>query len=96
MSKLVMVDCLSQFRIRYCVEVEENIDHALDHVVMYEQDPDILQEFSQHHIGCHIVSHREISKEEYIKMFDEDNDYLKNWEEEKKLKFINKIGETDD
>jgi hypothetical protein len=96
MKKLVMVDCLSQFRIRYCVEVEDNIDDALDHVTMYENDPDILQEFSQYHIGCPIVSHKEISEEEYIRMFDEDNDYLKNWPKEKKLKFINRVGESND
>ena len=37
------------------------------------------------------ISHREISKEEYMTLFDKDNDYLKSWKEEKKLTFINKI-----
>lgn len=96
MKKLVMVDCISQFRMRYCVEVEDDIDHALDDVTMYEHDPDKLKEFSQHHIGTNIISHREIDKEEYLRMFDEDNDYLKNWDEEQKLKFINRVGELND
>lgn len=96
MKKLVMVDCISQFRMRYCVEVEDDIDHALDDVTMYEHDPDKLEEFSQHHIGTNIISHREIDKEEYLRMFDEDNDYLKNWDEEQKLKFINRVGELND
>ena len=91
MKKLVMVDCISQFRMRYCVEVEDDIDHALDDVTLYEHDPDKLKEFSQLHIGNHIISHREIDKEEYLRMFDEDNDYLKNWDEEQKLQYINKI-----
>jgi hypothetical protein len=91
MKKLVMVDVLSQFRIRYCVEVEDDIDHALDEVIMRESDND-FKEFSQEHLNPTIfVSHREISKEEYLRMFDEDNDYLASWPEEKKLGFINKI-----
>jgi len=92
MKKLVMVDCLSQFRIRYCVEVEDDVDHALDEVIM-EYDSTKFHEFSQEHLlpSPIFISHREISKEEYLRMFDEDNDYLKSWTEEQKLKFINKI-----
>ena len=91
MKKLVMVDCLSQFRIRYCVEVEDDIEHAFDEIVMRESDTD-FNEFSQKHLQPLIfVSHKEISKDEYLRMFDEDNDYLKGWTEEQKLKFINTI-----
>ena len=95
MKKLVMVDCLSQFRIRYCVEVEDDIDHALDEVVM-EYSNFEFHEFSQEHLSPSpvFISHREISKDEYLKMFDQDNDYLKSWPEEKKLGFINKINYT--
>lgn len=90
MKKLVMVDCMSQFRIRYVVEVEDNIDHALDEVIMQEGKEDFV-EFSQEYMGIMPISHREISREEYLKVFDKDNDYLKDWPEEKKLGFINKI-----
>ena len=92
MKKLVMVDCLSQFRIRYCVEVEDDIDHALDEIICNYEELE-FQEFSQEHLRPSpiFISHREISKEEYLKMFDEDNGYLKSWTEEQKLKFINKI-----
>jgi hypothetical protein len=92
MKKLVMVDCLSQFRIRYCVEVEDDIEHALDEVVM-EYDDTEFHEFSQEHLRPSpiILSYREINKEEYLRMFDEDNGYLKDWSEEQKLNFINKI-----
>jgi len=87
-----MVDCISQFRIRYCVEVEDDIDHALDEIIMNYDDLD-FKEFSQEHLlpSPIITSTREISKEEYLRMFDEDNNYLKSWTEEQKLKFINKI-----
>ena len=90
MKKLVMVDCISQFRIRFAVEVEDNIDHALDEVIMKENDQ-YFHEFSQEHLGMMPISHREINKEEYLKMFDQDNDYLKSWTEEQKLNFINTI-----
>ena len=92
MKKLVMVDCLSQFRIRYCVEVEDDIDHALDEILM-ESDSLQFHEFSQEHLQPSPVflSHREISKEEYLRMFNEDNNYLRDWTEEQKLRWINKI-----
>lgn len=87
MKKLVMVDCISQHRIRYCVEVEDDIQHANDEVIMGKD----IEEFSQTHLGEVIVSTREITKEEYLRMFDEDNPYLKGWEEDAKLKYINGI-----
>jgi hypothetical protein len=92
MKKLVMVDVLHQFRVRYCVEVEDVIEHALDEVVMREYDPELFKEFSQFPLEPTVIlSHREINEEEYLRMFDEDNDYLKSWSKEKKLNFINKI-----
>jgi hypothetical protein len=92
MKKLVMVDCLSQHRIRYCVEVEDDIEHALDEVVMQSDNCEFL-EFSQEHLTPSpvILSYREISKEDYLSMFNEDNDYLIDWSEEQKLNWINKI-----
>ena len=87
-----MVDCLSQFRIRYCVEVEDDIDNALDEVVMEYENLEFMEFSQQHLLPCPVIlSHREISKEEYLRMFDEDNDYLKEWPEEQKINWINKI-----
>jgi hypothetical protein len=90
MKKLVMVDCISQHRIRYVVEVENDINHALDEVVARDTDA-YFEEFSQKHLGEVIISHREITKEEYLKIFNIDNDYLQQWTEDQKLKFINRI-----
>ena len=91
MKKLVMVEALSQFRLRYVIEVEDDIDHALDEYIMRESDPE-FNEFSQKHIDpTVIIDHYEITEEEYLKMFDEDNDYLASWDKEKKLSWINKI-----
>jgi hypothetical protein len=90
MAKLVVVDTISSHLIRYVVRVEDEdpADYALDTVVWNESDPEKLREFSQKHLGYHVASHRVISEEEYLEMFDKDNDYLKSWPTEKKLEFI--------
>ena len=74
---------------RYVVEAKSE-EHALDEVVMNEHDPE-FKEFSQEHIGTHIFSSREIKEKGYLKLFDKDNHYLKNWTDEQKLDLINKI-----
>jgi hypothetical protein len=90
MKKLVMVETISQHRVRYVVEVEDELEHALDEVVCREHDIE-FKEFSQMHLGNIIVSHRQISEDEYIKIFNEDNDYLGSWSDDDKKKLINVI-----
>lgn len=92
-TELVMVECVSTFRMRYVVEVPKGKkEWALDTVTMEE-----AEEFSQEHLGQQIVSHRVMDKEEYLRVFNEDNDYLKSWDDELKLsRFITKIDENGD
>jgi hypothetical protein len=91
MTKLVMVDVLSSHRIRYVVRAK-NTEDALDEVVMREAIDTDFREFSQKHIQpTAIIDHREITEEEYLRIFDEDNDYLKEWTDEQKKKYINVI-----
>ena len=80
MSKFVMVECISTYRMRYCVELkDEDLDiWACDTVSMDE-----AKEFSQEHLGEMIVSHRLVSEEESYSMFREDVPYLKDIEEER-------------
>lgn len=90
-TELVLVECVSQFRMRYVVEVPKGKSSwALDTVAMNE-----ATELSQEHIGENIISHRVIDKEEYLRVFNLDNDYLKSWDNEKKFSFIHKIKETE-
>ena len=86
----VMVDAVSQFRMRYMVEVPaSNPEWALDTVTMTE-----AKEFSQEWLGETIVSHRVISQEEALKLCDVDNDYCSEWNEEQKINaFFTKDGE---
>ena len=91
MPKLVMVDVLSSFRMRYVVQVQDDVRDALDEVVWSEGSPD-FKEFSQKHIDpTAILDYREITEEEYLKLFNQDNDYLKEWTDEQKKSFINVI-----
>ena len=86
-KKLYLVETVSMFRMRYVVEAEE-AEHANDEVVCNNAD---LEEFSQKHIDESIITTREITPDEYIKIFDEDNDYLKEWTDVQKMQFINVI-----
>jgi hypothetical protein len=87
-TQLVLVECVSMFRIRYLVEVPVGIDNyghdkkewALDTVSM-----EAAKEFSQHHIGENIVSSRVITKEEALVLCNHDNDYARSWSEEHKI-----------
>ena len=78
---LVMVECVSQFRHRYVIEVDaEYPEYALDDVAMER-----YKEFSQVHLGEVIVSHRVVGVDEVLAICDEDNAYVKSWSDEKKL-----------
>lgn len=93
MTKLVLVETISQYRIRYVVELADDApnEYACDDVVMADAGGEYeLKEFSQRHIGESILSHREITKEEYLKTFNEDNEYLAAWTNDQKFGFINK------
>ena len=84
-----LVETVSIFRHRYVVEANE-MDHALDEVCMNEAEGH-LHEFSQKHITETITGAREIDDTEYLRQFDEDNDYLRSWTNEQKLNWVNVI-----
>lgn len=77
------------FRMRYVIEAN-NADDAKDEVTM-NNDSGVLREFSQYHLDEIITSAREIDRGEYLRMFNEDNDYLQDWDEDQKLSFVNVI-----
>ena len=78
---IVETDCV--FRMRYIVQTSDP-NYARDIV----ENTEDLEEFSQVHIGNYISSVREVTKDEYLKIFDEDNQYLSGWTDERKLAFI--------
>jgi hypothetical protein len=77
----------------YAIELDDNEpnEYALDEVVVScTGGKTKLEEFSQQHIAEDIFSHRIVSEEEYLRVFDETNDYLKAWTPEQKKKYIYK------
>ena len=91
-KELVIVECVSTFRMRYVVEVPVGKkEWAMDTVVMNE-----AEEFSQEHISENIVSHRVIDEAEYLRMFNEDNSYLSKWKDEDKFKYVHRWKEPEE
>jgi hypothetical protein len=84
-KKLVLVTTISTFTHSYVFSEEEGVDSSL--VLDFIGDEDV-EEMSQTWIGEQIISHRDITFEEYLKIFDKENDYLKDWSTEQKLKYI--------
>ena len=80
-TELVLVECIQTYRMRYVVEVPVGrAGWALDTVSCDE-----AKEFSQLSLGETIVSHRVVSKDEVLKICDEDNDYCHSWTDEQKF-----------
>ena len=79
-TELVLVETVSLFRHQYVVEVPMgNKEWALDTVVMNE-----ATEFSQKFLDETVVSHRMINEEEALNLCDQENDYAKTWDLDKK------------
>jgi hypothetical protein len=89
-KKLYLVETVSMFRMRYVVEATDE-QQALDEVTFHASCGEQLKEFSQKHIDESIISSRKLSNKSYLKLFDKDNDYLKDWNEEQKFEYVNKI-----
>ncbi|MFN9959643.1 MAG: hypothetical protein ACK55I_41690, partial [bacterium] len=70
---------------RYVIECE-SAEHAKDVVTMKE-----AEEFSQLHLDETISYARVIDDAEYLRLFDEDNEYLKVWTDAQKFNMIHKV-----
>ena len=87
----VMVEAISQFRMRYMVEAPaDHPEYALDDVTMHT-----AKEFSQEWLGEVISSHRVMSQEDALQLCEEDNSYCSTWKDEQLIDaFFTKEGET--
>lgn len=92
MTKLVLVETLSQFLHRYVVELPDDApDFKATDAVLFKPD---IKEMSQNHLGEMDLSTRTITKEDYLSLFNSDNEYLSTWTEEQKFTFVNKLEEN--
>jgi hypothetical protein len=90
-KKYYVVTAISQYRMRYVVPIDDlrdengNVDHewAMDSVAMEE-----VEEFSQEHLGEVVLDVIEEDEEQILARFDKENEYLKSWTTEHKLKHI--------
>jgi len=80
-----LVETIDMFRMRYVIECE-SAEHAKDVVTMKE-----AEEFSQLHLDETITSTRVIDDAEYLRLFDEDNEFLHVWNDEQKFNMIHKV-----
>ncbi len=92
-NKYVVVNALTQYRMRYVIPLDElqklNPDHpvdpkwALDSVTCED-----VEEFSQLWLGETIIDHEVVSEERILEMFDTDHEYLVNMDTDRKLSII--------
>ena len=93
MSKIVLIETVSTFRHMYAVEVPDDGENewALDTVTDHVTGGEIgLTEFAQKHISEDVFSYREITEQEYLEIFDKENDYLIELSDERKKMYIYK------
>jgi hypothetical protein len=83
--KLFLVDAISSYRTSYVVRCE-SAEHAADTVTMNEAN-----EFSQEWLGESISRISEITEDDYLALCDKDNNYLKDWDIEKKKSLITQV-----
>jgi len=85
MSKLVLVDAISTFHVRYIVEVgDDKVDQALGEVKLGE----VYDEFYQKHLGETIISQRVVTADEYLELFDKDNVHGAYLSTEQKMMYV--------
>ena len=94
-EQYVVVTTVHTFRHRYVVPMSElqasnpdmpaEPEWALDAVTMEE-----IEEFSQKPLGESIVDAQVMEQDQILQLFDADNDYLKDWSQEQKLRHIHR------
>ena len=95
-EKYTMVTMVSTHRMRYVIPVSElqklNKEKTVDAIGWAEElvMEERVKEFSQKWLGEQTVDIEIMDEEEILKLFDRDNDYLADWDTEKKLKWIRK------
>jgi hypothetical protein len=92
MSKYMMVDAISQFRMRYVIEVPDDCEvediengkygctaeeYAMDSVTCEQ-----TREYTQKHLGETIVSTREVTLEEAIEQYRKEEPLFGQWEDD--------------
>lgn len=87
-KKIYIIETVSMHRMAYCIEADSNTE--AENILSKMGTTGNLTDFGQTHIGENIFYSQEVSQEEYLQLFDELNDYLKDIPTERKLSYIMK------
>lgn len=88
-TDIYIVETISSHLLKYAVRAKSAED-AMEYVSRLADTGEIVELHQKHH-GEFIKDATKISKKEYLKCFDELNDYLKSWSKEQKLDMINEV-----
>jgi hypothetical protein len=92
-TDIYIVETISSHHLKYAIRAKSAED-AMDYVYRMSNSGDIVELHQKHH-GEFVKDATKISKKEYLKCFDELNDYLKSWSKEQKLDMINEVDYED-
>ena len=95
-KKYVVVTAISSHRMRYVMNVEDLQDLNTSMVITGHEEEwagdtvtaQQVEEFSQDWLGEQIIDTRIVDEEEMLELFDKDNDYLKEWDRDYKIKWV--------
>ena len=93
MSKYVMVNAVSMFNMKYCVEVPDEVEDKdlLDHVEKQVSAGDTL-EFTQRHMGETVSNYSVVTKDEILEEFRSEEPYFASWGDELIMRQVTPIG----
>ena len=93
MSKHVMVEAASIFKMKYCIEVPDEVEDGqiFDYVDDKVKRGDVI-EFTQVHEGESVTNYEIITEDEIIEQFRDEEPYFVDWEKERILKMVTPIG----
>jgi hypothetical protein len=93
----VVVTTISSYRMRYVMhrdDLQELNPSELVNAIGWANDTvtnEECEEFSQEHMGEHIVDTVEMNEDDMLELFDKDNDYLHEWTKDQKIEWIRNI-----
>lgn len=93
MSKYVMVNAVSMFNMKYCIEVPDEVEdkNLLDHVEKQVSAGDTL-EFTQRHMGETVANYSVVTKDEILEEFRSEEPYFASWGDDQIMKQVTPIG----
>ena len=93
MSKYVMVNAISMFNMKYCIEVPDEVEDKdlLDHVEK-QVSAENTKEFTQRHMGETVSNYSIVTQDEILEEFRSEEPYFAEWPDERIMQMVTPIG----